>query len=361
MRSPGRVDGSEQHRLDATSSKRVDERNVARDIANQERTPTSPSQVYHSPIASYTWSRYSSRTSDPNTPPLLFVEYKNYPPSATANAPPERQLSLSSVSRQRNAGPSCHPTSLSAVTSASSSPRERSIPYPRPAPLRQPSSDSTRTLNESVRERVSPPADRELQNTFRRLDIKAQNPRRRRLGGSPTWPYSSESESSSGQSPGAPGSSGPSRHGTADPEADDWTKYAKALQGGGSSAQYACTWVETGDNIFDNACGYVSKKHLVKRHIESKHLQIKPITCEVCGKGFAQRTNWATHMNTHTGAAPHKCPFEGCDATFGDPARRHRHMKTVHNHQPSKRRTQSGHSSVVLDIDISEPEEEDSS
>lgn len=76
------------------SSKRVDERNVARDIANQERTPTSPSQVYHSPIASYTWSRYSSRTSDPNTPPLLFVEYKNYPPSATVNAPPERQLSL---------------------------------------------------------------------------------------------------------------------------------------------------------------------------------------------------------------------------------------------------------------------------
>lgn len=153
-------------------------------------------------------------------------------------------------------------------------------------------------MNEPVRERVSPPADRELQNTFRRLDIKAQNPRRRRLGGSPTWPYSSESESSSGQSPGAPGSSGPSRHGTADPEADDWTKYAKALQGGGSSAQYACTWVETGDNIFDNACGYVSKKHLVKRHIESKHLQIKYGVLSSLSRTYADPCTGLLHVKS---------------------------------------------------------------
>ncbi|KIP07037.1 hypothetical protein PHLGIDRAFT_434277 [Phlebiopsis gigantea 11061_1 CR5-6] len=136
-------------------------------------------------------------------------------------------------------------------------------------------------------------------------------------------------------------------------------RHAQALDGGGSSAQYVCTWVDPKDTIHRNSCGYTSKKHLVKRHIESKHLQIKPITCEICGKGFAQRTNYSTHMNTHTGDTPHKCPYPNCEATFGDPARRHRHMKTVHNHVPSKRRTQSDHGSMLLD-DVSEPEEEDS-
>lgn len=24
----------------------------------------------------------------------------------------------------------------------------------------------------------------------------------------------------------------------------------------------------------------------------------RPITCEICGKGFSQRTNYSTHMNT---------------------------------------------------------------
>ena len=62
-----------------------------------------------------------------------------------------------------------------------------------------------------------------------------------------------------------------------------------------------------------------------------------------------------------TGAAPHKCQYPGCEQTFGDPARRHRHMKAVHNHIPSKRRTQSDSGSAHLDIDVdmSEPEEED--
>lgn len=116
------------------------------------------------------------------------------------------------------------------------------------------------------------------------------------------------------------GSNGATRQSTADPESDDWTRFAKPLEGGGSSAQYACTWVDPKDDILERPCGYISKKHLVKRHIESKHLQIKyvlgtfgitpwiartdtvvglrPITCEVCGKGFSQRTNYSTHMNT---------------------------------------------------------------
>ena len=50
---------------------------------------------------------------------------------------------------------------------------------------------------------------------------------------------------------------------------------APRYDGGGSSAQYACTWVDAKDSVHGKPCGYTSKKHLVKRHIESKHLQIK--------------------------------------------------------------------------------------
>ena len=153
--------------------------------------------------------------------------------------------------------------------------------------MRQASPESATAVERSSRERISPTGDRELQKTFRRLEINAQNQRvRRRPAGSPSWPYSSESESSSGQSPVAQGSVGTTRHSTADPEVDEWTRYAKPLEGGGSSAQYACTWVDPRDDILERPCGYISKKHLVKRHIESKHLQIKYVfATSDCGLG----------------------------------------------------------------------------
>lgn len=66
----------------------------------------------------------------------------------------------------------------------------------------------------------------------------------------------------------------------------------------------------------------------------------------------------ADMASSSTGEAPHKCPYPNCDESFGDPARRHRHMKAVHNHIPLKRRTQSDQG-IPLNIDMSEPEEED--
>ena len=146
----------------------------------------------------------------------------------------------------------------------------------RPTPVRQSSADSVTVYSESSVERASPPRDRELQSNFRKLEINGQNPRvRRKLAGSPSWANSSESESSCGPSPGGPGSVKRTRLIPAESETDSWTKYAKALDGGGSSGQFACTWVETADNLLERPCGYISKKHLVKRHIESKHLHIK--------------------------------------------------------------------------------------
>ncbi len=118
--------------------------------------------------------------------------------------------------------------------------------------------------------------DRDLQATLRKLDINGQCHRmKRRAGGSPPWhPYSSESESSCGQSPVAQGGISASRHGTMEPETEEWMRYARTSEPGGSSAQYTCIWPETRDGRTWH-CGYSSKKHLVKRHVESKHLQIK--------------------------------------------------------------------------------------
>lgn len=110
---------------------------------------------------------------------------------------------------------------------------------------------------------------------MRKLDLNVHGSKQRRR--SPPWhPYSSESESSSAPSPTAHTSA--LRHGPAEPDAEEWTRYAKAVDSGGSSATYTCLWPETRDGR-SCSCGYSSKKHLVKRHVESKHLQIKYVTC----------------------------------------------------------------------------------
>ncbi|KAI0736198.1 hypothetical protein C8Q72DRAFT_803218 [Fomitopsis betulina] len=98
-----------------------------------------------------------------------------------------------------------------------------------------------------------------------------------------------------------------------------------------------CTWrVPDGESGQMIACGYVQKRHLVKRHICSKHLGIRPWKCRDCGKTFAQLSNLETHENTHTGERPHKCPF--CDETFKDPARQYRHKKDVHKYVTTRER-----------------------
>lgn len=147
----------------------------------------------------------------------------------------------------------------------------------RPPARRQSSADSPAPVGVASSRRFTPPGDRELQNTFRKLELGVQGGGRgrRRPAASPPYRHSSESESSSGRSPRDQGSIGATRHSSLDPDAEDWMKHAQALEGGGSSAQYCCTWVDSNDAILSKACGYTSKKHLVKRHIESKHLQIK--------------------------------------------------------------------------------------
>ena len=140
-------------------------------------------------------------------------------------------------------------------------------------PARRPSGDSFAPVAVAPSRSLTPPGDRDFQHTLRHLDLGGR--RRRRPGGPPSLPYSSESESSSGKSSKLQGTIGAARHSSSDPDVDDWMRHARALDGEGSAASFTCTWVDPNGGLLRSECGYTSKKHLVKRHIESKHLQIK--------------------------------------------------------------------------------------
>ncbi|KIJ70576.1 hypothetical protein HYDPIDRAFT_105312 [Hydnomerulius pinastri MD-312] len=128
-------------------------------------------------------------------------------------------------------------------------------------------------------------------------------------------------------------------------DAETWERHAKpTLSADGTTRRWQCTWTtsESGRRI---DCKYTSKKQLVKRHVETTHLRFKPFICEVCKKGFPQKTSLDTHMHGHTGSTPHVCRY-GCGMAFKDPARRHRHMVEEHGYVPrqSKKKHKIGQS-----------------
>ncbi|KAF9075847.1 hypothetical protein BDP27DRAFT_960994 [Rhodocollybia butyracea] len=80
---------------------------------------------------------------------------------------------------------------------------------------------------------------------------------------------------------------------------------------------------------------YAAKKQLVKRHIETTHMKLKPFACSYCDRRFPQKTSLNVHVaSKHTRDNPYKCPFEGCVKAYNDPARLHRHKIDVHNYVP---------------------------
>ncbi|KAF9221956.1 hypothetical protein BS17DRAFT_784214 [Gyrodon lividus] len=127
-------------------------------------------------------------------------------------------------------------------------------------------------------------------------------------------------------------------------DAEAWERYARpTLSPDGTTRKWLCTWPTPEDG--KSICAYNSKKQLVKRHIETTHLRYKPFICEVCKKGFPQKTSLDTHMHGHTGSTPHVCRY-GCGMAFKDPARRHRHMVEEHGYVPrqSKKKHRTGQS-----------------
>ncbi|PIL28747.1 transcription factor [Ganoderma sinense ZZ0214-1] len=119
-----------------------------------------------------------------------------------------------------------------------------------------------------------------------------------------------------------------------------WIKYVYPSPEHFAGPYFRCVWQDK-----SGPCKYHSKKFLLRRHIESKHLKLRPHKCSYCGKGFYQKSNLFTHLNTHTGDTPHKCHY--CEMYFKDPARRYKHMTEVHQHR--SRRTKDGRGRIQGD------------
>ena len=51
--------------------------------------------------------------------------------------------------------------------------------------------------------------------------------------------------------------------------------------------------------------------HMHQKHTPASERKYK---CEICGKGFCDKSRLKDHINVHTGEKPHKCKF--CDKGF---------------------------------------------
>ncbi|KAH8830883.1 hypothetical protein DL96DRAFT_1594691 [Flagelloscypha sp. PMI_526] len=137
----------------------------------------------------------------------------------------------------------------------------------------------------------------------------------------------------------APSRGSSSRNSSEDPATQpeqgmSWEAYAEVHKPNNGPTHFKCLW-ETTNNGKTSVCGYYAKKQLVKRHIETTHMKLKPYLCEYCGKAFPQKTSLDIHRSTHNGSRPHACHFD-CGQTFRDPARRHKHHVDAHNYIPKQ-------------------------
>jgi hypothetical protein len=90
-----------------------------------------------------------------------------------------------------------------------------------------------------------------------------------------------------------------------------------------------CVWRLDGAGE-QGVCGFESSGSLVKRHIRTVHLKIRPVTCPVCNQGFSTKFHLKTHANIHTGLKPYSCP--DCGKTFSNPSSKHHHRVRYHGY-----------------------------
>ncbi|KAL7282313.1 hypothetical protein ACG7TL_003783 [Trametes sanguinea] len=310
--------------------------------------------VYELPTATYMWPRLD--LARPSHQPMLYVKYRpsqddsdvsRSSSETSAYGSPVSELARSFTpppitSRKRSSSAESDPHS-----DAARSPSDRFLKHRRTSRYSSPNwVNPDRDSSSAAVGQQQSRRERELQSTLRMLGLESEDSGvdSREVSVDPTAHQSNSGHAVAPAStaPAAVNERSPSKQDatrtSASPESDrmkdEWMKYIRPHPERNPGPDYKCTWITRDPNGESQECTYSSKKHLVKRHIESKHLQLRPCICPICGKGFAQKSNLETHINTHTGQAPHQCNY--CEKRFKDPARRHRHMTDDHSHVPSR-------------------------
>ncbi|KAJ3544744.1 hypothetical protein NM688_g5708 [Phlebia brevispora] len=69
-------------------------------------------------------------------------------------------------------------------------------------------------------------------------------------------------------------------------------------------------------------------ERLPQERSKSSHKKSKMHQCTICSKWFPRPSGLATHMNSHSGAKPYKCPIPTCTKSFAVRSNAKRHLRT---------------------------------
>ncbi|KAJ7095372.1 hypothetical protein B0H15DRAFT_109634 [Mycena belliarum] len=310
-----------------------------------ERFPAPPTlSVFNAPTATFLWPNFQASSQMKNGP-ILYASYYDRPSSPSSSDSGDSQSG--SVDLRRVSSPSSSDRTV--YTASGSVPRMDAPPSVfrrREQPVDIQPSDATRVHSTSVyrldSDRHASPEPVNCSEYGRAtFDIGFPPPSRQDRRSPFTIDSTSSHAGSRHPSPSASNANSTSDRMSLDsclapsqvaleqkPQAE-WLNHTIPINTEGGVI-YQCKWTTP-----DGPCRYSSKKQLVKRHVETTHLKIKPFLCDICKKAFPQKTSLEIHKHGHTGDTPHQCKYE-CGRSFKDPARRHRHHVDVHGYVPKQ-------------------------
>ncbi|KAJ7179144.1 hypothetical protein C8R46DRAFT_626695 [Mycena filopes] len=287
-RPSGRVEHS--HQVDSSSY------SASRPRA-QERLSSAPSlSVFNAPTATFYWHNLVA-SSQMRHDPVLYATYHNRPSlsadlvsdsDSEDSSEDERRTPSSSTYRRRDERTALVAGGFESFRDSVVHKREPSVDISQPS--------SQRAISAvNPRRRTSPASSTSSDHPI--FDIGLPPRQDHRSG--PTYSSSSRtspSTTSTARSEGAPTSPGSSQQvATGLPAPNrNWENHAIPLGNKEGPAQFQCTWIllATGQ-----PCPYFAKKQLVKRHVQTTHLKMKPYICDVCEKGFPQKSSLEIHRH----------------------------------------------------------------